>query len=400
MAKHEEIHCQHYSRRIWPHPDSGVWRADGRKISKGIGRPSLGVKDKAKALERLKELDHRTAIRLGKIEDTDPVKQTELLSISDGVEMYKKHAGRSRALGGVSTSTLARYRAILFKFQLFAQKKGIGCWQDISADVLTQYITQLDEDGYAYDSLDIELTTIKQVINYLRDKKNVKGLHKVEGCSVPEGEGTSRYCYSTRQVDAMVEHCMADPKLVWLGQVLVVLAHTGMRVGEVAELRWSDIKADWIHLPDNSRQGTKAHREKARSTKGKRSRKIPIHPCVAAVFDAIKRKQDGRVFHGPLGGKLKPDTVLRVFKRDVRTPLKLRFPKTSDELGFEDGVIHSFRHYFISRCADSGVDEHKLKSWVGHTDSKLIRHYYHPDKEVALAEMQRIQFMTDDSAAA
>ena len=39
----------------------------------------------------------------------------------------------------------------------------------------------------------------------------------------------------------MHAHSAATPGLAWLGLVILGLSHTGMRIGELTGLRWSDL---------------------------------------------------------------------------------------------------------------------------------------------------------------
>lgn len=96
------------------------------------------------------------------------------------------------------------------------------------------------------------------------------------------------------------------------------------------------------------------------------------------------------------GGRLKPDTVLSILKREVIEPLKHRFPGIGDQPSFVDGTVHSFRHYFVSRCAASGkVSELVVKDWVGHQESAMLRRYFHLDRDSAARCMNAIDFITD-----
>ena len=75
--------------------------------------------------------------------------------------------------------------------------------------------------------------------------------------------------------------------------------------------------------------------------------------------------EDGRVFHGPLGGKLKPDTVRNIFKIHILEKLDPRFPANDGERGIAAGRLHSFRHYFCSFSANHGVAEQMLDVMAG-----------------------------------
>jgi len=104
-----------------------------------------------------------------------------------------------------------------------------------------------------------------------------------------------------------------------------------------------------------------------RTAKGKRSRKIPIHPRLREVLLKMKREADGRVFHAERGGQIRPPNVLSVFIRDVIDKLKAKFPTPEGEIGFEHGRLHSFHHFFVSQCFLflGGASEGEIREWVG-----------------------------------
>ena len=102
------------------------------------------------------------------------------------------------------------------------------------------------------------------------------------------------------------------------------------------------------------------------------------------------------VFPGRRGGKLRSDRFLKPFRRNVIEPLSARFPSKPGKKGFKDGVAHSFRHYFCSRCANSGVPELVVMEWLGHSESAMVRHYYHLNDQVADLHMSKVNFLEAD----
>jgi len=98
-------------------------------------------------------------------------------------------------------------------------------------------------------------------------------------------------------------------------------------------------------------------------------------------------------FHGPRGGRLKPDTVRRIFVREVIEPLAKKFLTPVGERGFKHGRLHSFRHYFCSTCANNGVPERIVMEWLGHADSAMIRHYFHLHDDEARRRMSSLDFL-------
>lgn len=320
---------------------------------------------------------------------------TDLLSLEDGKSLYLKHVARPAVLGGTRPRTPKRYKAVLEKFITFAHGEAVHSWQSVTAQTLNSYAAWLDSEGYAYATEYLELTTLKQVVKWLIAQNKLPATSLIN-IKLPKPQGTTTYCYTQKEVDALVTHCFAKPGLIWLGQVVVALTTTGLRISELADLGWSDIDlvGHIIQLTDTYRQGTRTDRTTAQTTKRGRSRSLPFHDDLRRILITLPRNADGRVFHGPLGGHLKPDTVRNILQRDALEPLSSRFPALSKEKGLLDGRLHSFRHFFCSVCASSGVPEQTVMNWLGHADSKMVRRYFHLPREESQKQMAKVPFLT------
>ena len=206
-------------------------------------------------------------------------------------------------------------------------------------------------------------------------------------------EGTDTWCWSTEEVAAIIGHCTEHEELGWLKRVVTALTCTGLRISELAALRWTDIDLTRNVLVLKDEETRRRRRNKARTTKSGRDRSFPLHQDLRGILNEIERHPDGLVFHGPRGGVLKPDTVRRILVRDVISDLSSRFPTREGETGFADGRLHSFRHYFCSTCANAGVPEQVVMRWLGHSSSKMVRHYYHLHDEESQRQMSRLDFI-------
>ena len=163
------------------------------------------------------------------------------------------------------------------------------------------------------------------------------------------------YCYTDQEVKAIVDFRMKREELVWLGQVLVALARTGVRISELANLRWTDVDTDKnIIRITNDPSGRKGP-AKRRRTKNRRDRSFPIQAHFLAVLDVLPRQSDGRVFHGPLGGLLKPNTVRNNLMAKVLPAVAAAIREQGGETEIERGRLHSFGHYFCSFCANNNT---------------------------------------------
>lgn len=375
---------------------NSVYTADGRSNTPSVGRHSLGTRNRPEALELLKQLDARMAVQHGRA-DRGILSDANLngLSLADGIRLFQDHTCRPRIAGGVSAGTWKRYRAVFDKFVAFSEQRGIATWNAVTRSTLSAYGAYLDARNYGAATQYLELTALKQVNKYLVEEDHLPASCRIR-LKLTKPENDEVYCWRPEEVAAMLAYCREQTHLNWLHPVLATLAHTGLRISELAALRHSDIDfgKNLVRLTDE-RSSRKRAKESTRTLKGKRSRSFPIHPDLCPVLKTISRRSDGLLFHGPHGGRIKPDTVRRILVRDVLTPLREQFPTLAGAaVGFIDGRLHSFRHYFCSVCASSGqISEQTLMSWLGHQESAMIRRYFHLMDQTSQRQMQSVTFV-------
>jgi len=105
---------------------------------------------------------------------------------------------------------------------------------------------------------------------------------------VIKAESERAYCYRVEEVKAMVEHCRANSELEWLGNVIIALACTGLRIGELASLRWADLDLENSRLTLTDETGWSVNPDhERRELKSARSRSFPINPDLMAVLKAM-----------------------------------------------------------------------------------------------------------------
>ena len=196
----------------------------------------------------------------------------------------------------------------------------------------------------------------------------------------------------------MIQYCADRPKLTLLHHIIVILSHTGMRIGELQKACWSHIDQTpgmWT-IPFRGRRGTLEQRKKGPRNKSKRTRNIPILAPVRTVLEQLRLRKydDDLVLHAHRGGILDHDTIREAFIRDVLTPLGERFPKKNEDAqNLLDGRFHSFRHYYCSSCSNQNVAERVVANWLGHAGGKIIRRYYHLKDDQSLALAASLKFV-------
>ena len=392
--KTKKIHCAYFA---WTFSKrKGIWQADGRSNELNVGRHSLGTRDEDEARILLVELDRTRAEDLGLAPKSKAQLDgiTSLLLLADGRKFYENHLSRPRVAGGVKPKTFKKYRSVFDKFIAFLESQGIGTWNAINSQVVNNYLQDLETKEYAHKSQKNELTTIKQTVKWLIEEGHLVGVTPIN-IKTKSVESKPAYCYRQEELEAMVSHCQNAGELEWLENLIIALACTGLRISELVELRWSDIDLESDNLILTDESGYSDNQTMRRRTlKNGRSRSFPIHADLATVLDRIQRV-DQYIFHGPRGGRLKPDTARRCFVRDIIKPLTSRFPSDGSTTSFEDGRFHSFRHYFCSTCANNNVPERVLMQWLGHSSSEMIKIYYHLHNEESRRQMNKINFLGD-----
>lgn len=371
--KAREIRAEFFTWRLFVR--NGVYYADGRH--EGLGKHSLSTRSESDALEQLRHLDRSKAEERGVVagKASGPIRSVGLI---DGWSLFMAHRNRPQVMGGTSAGTIKRYRAVRDKHIEFCVSRGLKTWDQVDRRTTEAYGSHLAAKEYADRTIYTELTLIVSVVKWLVD----------EGClatssrfSLPltKPEGSDTYCYSEGEVKAIIARCEADTKLHWLRDIVVALALTGLRIGELGALRWTDI--DWtsgtLRLTDERSSVRRKALGTVRTTKGKRGRSLVLLPSFQATLERMQRHPDGRIFHGPGGGKFKQDKVRRVFIRHVIEELKKEFPTPTGEIGFEHGRLHSFRHFFVTEAFRCGRSEAEIMAWVGHRDSKIVALYRH-----------------------
>jgi len=398
--KSKIINCTYFTWKLFKR--GAVYYADGRTNPTNLGKHSLMAKDEGEAINNLRLLDRAKAIEHG-LAKREPVsaEAKQALPLDVGWSNFLDHCQRPNVMGGVSKNTLKRYRAVQAKHVEFCKQKGQNDWSEIGHEEAEAYGHWLAKKKYSARSIYLELMLLVSINKWMVQSKLLSSSLRFS-LTLTNPTGTDTYCYSRQQVSLILKHCVTSNLGEWIRPILVMLATTGMRIGELIELRWRDIDFDAgvIHIIDDRFSRRKQLMGSTRTTKGKRSRTIPLNSALREVLKELPHHKDGRVFHGPKGALLRQKTVLSVFKRIIRDPLATEFPIPEGEIGFEHGTIHSFRHYFVSECFRQGATEAEIMDWVGHRDSKMVHHYRHLRPDDSQCRMKSINFVEADNGSA
>jgi len=192
---------------------------------------------------------------------------------------------------------------------------------------------------------------------------------------------TEQPCFTTEQITILLAN--ADEVL---RPRFATLAYTGMRFGELLDLRWADVHLDgpnggFIHIK----------RGGAQLTKGRKARKVPIHKELRPLLESLPRNGKlvfpaGKSKKHPNGdGPMNERRLLRSLKR-LCTRCELDNP--------EQYTLHTFRHAFASKMARNNISHRYALSFMGQSSSKFLDIYYTMYDADARVAIDTIEFPT------
>lgn len=157
-----------------------------------------------------------------------------------------------------------------------------------------------------------------------------------------------------RASDEEISLIIENTESVELPFIILLALETGMRRGEIASIRWSDINFEerFIQLRD---------------TKNGEDRKVPLSSKALRLIESIPHNKDEKLFG------MTSHAISYAFIRATR------------RVGLEDLHFHDLRHEAISRMFEKHLNVMEVGAISGHKTLQMLKRYTHLNpKELAL----------------
>jgi integrase len=257
-----------------------------------------------------------------------------------------------------TVKALASYRRIESSFANFNKEFGSVQARDIKPERLEHYQVQRESEGAALATIDMEISIAKTMVskafdNDLVDGRVLKAFRKVKRRLKPGGNARKRIVFVPEYLKIIAE----SPQ--HLKGIVVTAYNTGMRMGEILELRWSyvDRENEFIRLPPEL-------------PKEKKPKNIPINHHVAEVFDMAPRAIHHDYVFTYHGNSFSEGGIKRSFSTACKNAGVPYGRKTDNGITF-----HDIRRTVKTHLLYAGVDKVRRDAIVGHSLKGMDAHY-------------------------
>lgn len=318
-------------------------------------------KPRAKVFTRKPEAeDYRTDIEMRLRQGTYRDPSAGKVKLAEVAESW--HAGQVQ----LKRSSAGRYREVLDGYVL--PRWGSVPVASIHAEDVSEWLSRLlSEPGKAGRPLGpARVRQCHRVLHMVLAhavKSNRIAVNPAAGVRLPRNT-QSRHVYLTHaQVEALAD-AAGDYRLL-----ILVMAYTGLRWGEVSALRVRDIDLDSRRIKVERALADEGGRLYEDTPKGHERRSVAVPAFLAAE---LKRAIDGRdadalVFTAPKGGPLRAHNFRpRVWRPAVRAA-------GLEHLG---ATPHDLRHTAVSLAIAAGADVKVIQQMVGHKSAAMTLDVY------------------------
>ena len=369
--------------------------------------------------------------RLKKRRDQEKAKY--IMGYSDKAKKYKVSEWfdewmKLYKIGRIKTNTVRGYVDGFERATDFIGSVRLDC---LTPAHIHNMVERLQEDGYAPSSVTHTLSIVKQLLQSAVDNRLIP-MNPGIGISISQPEAITfdpitedeSKVLSKEEVDAFLN----GAKNTRYYELFYILLNTGLRIGEISALLWSDIDFEkhrirvyktlnetTVFYDDSKNRLEETYSKKQITTPKKKAsyRYVPMTEGVEAAFRSWEQKQLvdkekygtewGKnnsfiekyldlIFTTKPGGAYLPQyasaecsRILKIIEKK-ETELAKRENREPHLFSVHP---HKFRHTFVTRMNQSGMSPFTVRKIVGHAHVNMTEYYTHLEQEYISDEFNK-----------
>lgn len=232
-----------------------------------------------------------------------------------------------------------------------------------------RFVNMINDSGVAPSTVKRKLAVLKSILN-LAVKRDIIDTSpaRAEKLTMPKIHNKEVKIFSRQEITEIMEKSDCEPLQFRLLIHLAII--TGMRRGELAALKFSDIDYEKCTVTvSRSAYKMTGKPVKTKTPKNNKDRTIAITPQILHLLRMLKiMKKAGAndwVFTGKNGTLLNPQRITDLFKRFLK------------KNGLPVRKFHTLRHTSATLMLYGGVDIKQVQSRLGHGNIKTTQIYLH-----------------------
>jgi len=238
-----------------------------------------------------------------------------------------------------ASATILAYRNDITQLTKFLTGKGLTVVSSVNSDLLDQFKAELALQKYTAKSISRKINSIKTFFKFLKEEGVIEtdpALSVVH----PKYEVKPPRILTKTEYRALRDACRSDNRIY---AIVELMLQTGVRIGEVANLRMEDLKSEEVYIqPFESHLG----------------RSIPLNQAAKDALKSYLAERPG------IGGKA-------VFVTKTGRPFLIRNIRSSIERFFEiaeikDAKVNDLRHTWIFHHLSAGTPLVVISKLAGH----------------------------------
>ena len=342
------------------------YRINGKMFRKKIGKVS-----KAIALKILHRFEEELALRNMGIASSKSVAITEFF------ETYLSFVEKEQAHKTYLVKKLARDHFIRFLNHAKNRYVHIIYLQDINQGIVEHYKLYRLNQKVSHRTINIELSFLSNCMASAKEWGYTTVPFKIK--LLAETKKQPRF-FSQVELKLMLENASNHLK-----QIVIISIFTGLRIGELLNLKWAH-----IDFENNVIRVTQSATFK---TKTKRERCIPIHSRLSA---SLMYLQENHI--DPRTNKVKPRTdqqktyVICNRGGEQIFSVQKSFRRLLKKLNIQNASLHTLRHTFASMCMMNNVSLYVVKEFLGHSCITTTEIYTHANQEFQKTNMEKLSY--------
>jgi integrase len=292
--------------------------------------------------------------------------------------------------GNPSASTLSGYEAVWKRFSkwLAPAHKKVALIRQVNADIGKEYCHDLTEWKASPATYNAHLKFLRHLFAVMQKEKRV-AINPFADIPLQDRNTEGRENFTESELSTVCQKATGSMRyMIGLG------LYTGMRLADVVNLKWENVKDKHIDFMP------------AKTRRTKKKLQVPLHPVLQVLLAELRQQSKGEFLFPKEREIYKRDRseITAWFQDFLSETCKITTTEAAGD--HRRRVIlrkgfHSLRHSFVSLCAANTVPQSAIMELVGHGSPAMTEHYTHTtldQKSKAVAMLPDVAFANGGTA--